>query len=181
MGALEVTATARRGIVFALAALLVAIAATTLVREAQQRGRAGSAVSGNARRIGALTRGRLRFALNLHLRQRELDAYLAHVVPGVGRGRGLTARDFGARFGQSDRQLARLRAILRGLGIEVAHVYPQRTAMLVSSDVARVSRVFMVSFHRYRAPNGHPFFAPDRSPHVPPVLAPIEIIIIPRS
>jgi len=131
-----------------------------------------SVLTGHVRRIGALTRGTLRFALDLRLRQRELDAYLRRVEPGAGQRKGLTASEFGARFGQSDAQLVRLRAILRGLGITTADLYPQRTAMLVRSDVAQVSRVFALRFDRYADPDGRQFFAPNRQPRIPPVLAP---------
>jgi kumamolisin len=163
----------RKSIVSRLAMLVAAVATASAVIAAVERRVAQRAVvTGHARRTGTLTRGTLRFALSLHLRQRELDAYLNRVEPSAGHGEGLTASKFGARFGESDSQLARLRQILRGLGIEVSHLYPQRTAMLVSSDVAQVGRVFSLRFGRYVTSNGQRFFAPERSARIPPVLAP---------
>ncbi len=123
-------------------------------------------------RLGSLTRGTLGFALDLRLDQRRLDAYLSHAQTDTARGRGLTASEFGARFGQSNARLSRLRAILKRLGITVAHLYPQRTAMLVRSDIAQVRRLFSLDFSRYLAADGRRFFAPDRSPQIPAALAP---------
>ena len=93
-------------------------------------------VVGQAHRIGDLSRGTIRFALDLRLQERKLSAYLRHVQVG---GSGLTASEFGARFGPSNADVAALRVLLRRLGITVTHLYPQRTAMLVSSSVS-VSR-----------------------------------------
>jgi subtilase family serine protease len=171
MGSREVNSISRKRLLFALAGLMAAIAIiSTIVVDAKRSVRPTSVLA--VRRVGALTRGPLRFALDLHLRQRQLDAYLRRVEPSAGHGNGLTASEFGARFGQSDAQIIHLRAILSGLGITVADLYPQRTAMLVRSDVAQVSRVFALRFDRYVTPDGQHFFAPDRQPRIPPVLAP---------
>jgi len=116
--------------------------------------------------------GTIRFALDLRLRERELDAYLQHVNPGGGPRARLTAAGFGARFGPSSRELARLRKALRGLGIAVAHVYPQRTAILVSTSVAQLHQLFSLRFARYVLPDGRRYFAPDGPPRIPPALAP---------
>jgi subtilase family serine protease len=156
-----------------LGSLAAAIAAVALVVAVlEPRGRTPSAQTGHVRRIGTLSHGTMGFALNLRLRQRKLDAYLRSVQPGGGHGSGLTASEFGARFGPSNAQLRRLRTILQSLGITVSHLYPQRTAMLVRSDVAQAGRVFSVSFGRYVTADGQRFFAPDGSSRVPPVLAP---------
>lgn len=121
---------------------------------------------------GALSRGRLRFALVLRLRERSLDAYLKRVNPSGVETRGLTAHQFGTRFGQSNAQLAHLRSLLRGLTISVTHVYPQRTAMLVRADVSQVDRVFALRFYRYVTPSGQRFFAPLGPARIPSALAP---------
>jgi subtilase family serine protease len=128
---------------------------------------AGGSVAGQDRRIGPLSGGTVRFALNLRLRQHELDSYLHHVAPGT-----LTAAGFGVRFGQSDMQLARLRGVLRRLGIGVEHLYPQRTAMLVRSPVSLLQRVFSVRFERYALPDGRRYFAPVSAPRIPASLSP---------
>ena len=128
-------------------------------------------IVGSARRIGPLSHGRIRFALTLRLRERALDSYLQHVSP-AGTSGTLTASMFGARFGETDMQLAQLTSVLGRLGIAVEHVYPQRTAMLVHSRVEQVSRVFSLHFQRYVMANGQRYFAPDGPPRIPTALAP---------
>ena len=127
--------------------------------------------SSQVRRVGPLSRGTIRFALNLRLREHALDRYLHHVTP-AGAGGGLTASMFGARFGQSDAQLTRLRGVLTRLGITIDHVYPQRTAMLVHSSIPLVDRVFALHFDRYLLPDGRRYFAPAGSPRIPAALTP---------
>jgi subtilase family serine protease len=129
----------------------------------------GVSIVGQARRIGDLSHGTIRFALDLRLQARKLDAYLRHVQTGAGR---LTATEFGTKFGPSDADVASLRRILRGLGITVTHMYPQRTAMLVRASVSRVDQLFSLRFGRYALPDGRRYFAPDRAPHMPVFLSP---------
>ncbi len=173
MGVCEVDSVRRTGIARPLVTLVAAVAVVAMVIAVlERREGARSALTGHVRRIGTLRQGTLGFALNLRLHERQLDDYLRSVQPAAGHGTGLTASEFGARFGQSDAQLVRLRTILRALGITVAHLYPQRTAMLVRSDVAHVRRLFSVSFSRYVTADGRRFFAPDGPARVPPVLAP---------
>ena len=127
---------------------------------------------GRATRVGPLAHGTIRFAFDLRLRERELDSYLRHVNPGGGPPGRLTAAQFGARFGPSDADLTQLRSVLHRLGIAVAEVYPQRTAMLVSSSVARVDRLFSLHFARYVTADGQPYFAPEQAPRIPAALTP---------
>lgn len=133
---------------------------------------AGGSTAGTGSRVGSLADGRIRFALDLRLNERRLNAYLAHVRAATPSGRGLTAVEFGERFGLSDGQLGRLRAVLVRLGIAVDHIYPQRTAALVTTTVARMRQVFMLRFARYRLPGGQRYFAPDGAPHLPAALDP---------
>jgi subtilase family serine protease len=142
-----------------------------LARHAGQPGRVPASLAGRARRVGPLSQGTIRFALTLRLRERALDGYLRHVSPPGASGT-LTASMFGARFGESDIQLARLRGLLARLGIAIAHVYPQRTAMLVRSSVPLLGRVFSLRFDRYELPDGRHYFAPEGPPRVPATLAP---------
>ncbi len=130
-----------------------------------------AALAGEARPVGPLANGTIRFALNLRLRDRALERYLQHVRPPAARG-ALNASAFGTRFGQSDSQLARLRAVLDRLGITVDRLYPQRTAMLVRSSVSVADRVFSLRFNRYRLPDGRGYFAPAGPPQIPVSLAP---------
>jgi subtilase family serine protease len=170
---------ARTLVALALASLALVVlvgAAVVVVGSHGHRGQPAASIrslaAGRARRLGPLARGTIRFAFNLRLRERELDAYLRHVNPGAGPSGRLTAAQFGARFGPSHADLAQLRRLLGQLGITVAHVYPQRTAMLVSSSVARIDRLFSVRFGRYVTADGRPYFAPEGTPRIPAALTP---------
>lgn len=123
-------------------------------------------------RLGAMTHGRIGFALNLRLHQRELNAYLARVQPASGSRPALTARQFGARFGESDAELARLRGVLSQLGITVVKVYPQRTEMQVSAGIGQLHDDFGLSFGRYVTSGGRHYFAPEHPPRIPAALTP---------
>jgi subtilase family serine protease len=135
-------------------------------------GRAATSPSGRAHRLGPLSNGTVGFALNLRLRQGQLNAYLAHVTPQGPSGNGLSAAQFGQRFGPSDADMARLRTLLSQLGITVTQTYPQRTAMLVRAPVSRVDKLFGLRFGRYVTADGKRYFAPERRPRIPASLAP---------
>jgi subtilase family serine protease len=126
--------------------------------------------STGARRIGALSHGTIRFALDLRLHEHALDAFLRRVEPGAAGG--LSATGFGARFGLSNARLAGLRGALGRLGISVDRTYPQRTAMLVHGSVGEVQRLFAMRFARYATSDGKRYFAPEGPPRIPRALAP---------
>ena len=165
--------TSRRFRIVAAVLLSVLAAATATLVVAGRPGsshRPGGPIIAGAQRLGPLTHGRIRFALNLRLRDRALRDYLQHVrLSGHG---SVSAAGFGTRFGESDVQLEQLRRALRGSGIAIEHEYPQRTAMLVSSTVAQLRSVFSLRFDRYALPNGQRFFAPRSPPRIPATLAP---------
>lgn len=153
-----------------LSALAAGTAALVLARSPGTSHQPGNPINGGARRLGPLTHGRIRFALNLRLRERALQGYLQHVHLS-GRG-SVSAARFGTRFGERDAQLEQLRRALRSSGIAIEHEYPQRTAILVSSSVAQLQSVFSLRFDRYVLPSGQRFFAPRSPPHIPATLAP---------
>jgi len=155
----------------AVVALLAAIAGGVALSGGRPATQASPSFGG-ARRTGRLSSGTIGFALSLRLRERQLDAYLRHVDPAASGKGGLTAAQFGARFGESDAELARLRRVLARLGIVGEHLYPQRTAMLVRSSVAQVDKLFALRFERYELPDGQRYFSPDGQPQIPAVLAP---------
>jgi subtilase family serine protease len=160
--------------VWALAALagVAGVGAVLALHGGRPASLVAAASAGRARRVGPLSHGTIRFALDLRLRERALGAYLRHVDPSGAAKRALTASMFGARFGQSDAALARLRVILSRLGIAIDHVYPQRTAMLVSSNVTQLERLFALRLDRYVLPGGRRYFAPEGPPRIPATLAP---------
>ena len=131
-----------------------------------------STLPDGARRIGRLTQGTVRFALNLRLHERALDGYLRHVDAGTSRSGRLTAAAFGTRFGLSDTHLSALRLALARLGIGVERVYAQRTAMLVRGSVPRLQQLFALRFDRYRLPDGRRYYVPEQPPRIPATLAP---------
>ena len=171
----------RRRVTLGLVLAVLAVTAVVLVvgGGASRKGRpptasaTAPALPDGARRIGRLTRGTVRFALNLRLHERALDGYLRHVNPGTShRGRRLTAAAFGTRFGLSDTHLSALRRELGRLGIGVERVYPQRTAVLVRGSVSRLQRLFALRFDRYRLPDGRRYYAPEQTPQIPAALTP---------
>ena len=136
-----------RPVVIVLVGLAAAAgAAAVLAPGVRQSGAQAPRITAHARRIGALSRGKIRFALNLRLQERKLDAYLRHVNPSQASRGGLTASEFGARFGPSEAQLTRLRAVLHRLGITVARFYPQRTAMLVRAQRGQRGSAVLTAF-----------------------------------
>jgi subtilase family serine protease len=152
----------------ALAAVVLAAAAALAMLALTNRGSSQRQTTiTQVRRLGPLSKGTVRFALTLRLRDRSLDAYLRHVIPGR-----LSATQFGTRFGQSEAHLMQLRGALSRLGIAVDHVYPQRTAILARASVARLERVFSLRFDRYVLPDGRRYFAPAGPPQIPASLAP---------
>ena len=159
-------------------AALAAMAAVLVLGGASRGGRPAASSAGSptlpdgARRIGRLTHGTVKFALNLRLHERALDGYLRHVDPGTSRGRRLTAAAFGTRFGLSDTHLSALRHELDSLGIDVDRVYPQRTAVLVRGSVSRLQQLFALRFDRYRLPDGRRYYAPEQPPQIPSGLTP---------
>jgi subtilase family serine protease len=162
----------RHTTILALLALVgTAGVGVTLSRHAGRSPHRPAAI-GRARRVGPLSHGTIRFALNLRLREQALDAYLRKVSPGARAGGTLTASKFGARFGQTDAELARLRNVLGRLGIAVDRVYPQRTAMLVHSKVVLLRRLFSLRFDRYALADGRRYFAPEGPPRIPATLQP---------
>ncbi len=164
--------TRRKAVLVALATLLGAAGiVAALARHGQSVARVAP-TGGHAQRIGQLSSGTIRFALNLRLQERRLNGYLRHVNPGGTSRSSLTAAQFGARFGPSGADLARLRGVLRRLGISVAHLYPQRTAMLVRSSVPVVDRLFALHFDRYVLADGRRYFAPEGPQRIPATLVP---------
>ncbi len=162
----------RRTPVLVLAVLVVVAVGVALILRGGRSVHRSAAIAGQARQVGPVSRGTIRFALDLRLHERALDAYLQNVNPGERAGGTLTASRFGARFGQSDAELSRLRGVLGHLGIVVDHLYPQRTAMLVHSNVMRLQRLFSLRFDRYALPDGRRFFAPEGPPRIPATLRP---------
>ena len=165
----------RRSTALVVTTVVIGLVAGFLaVREGGRGDQRGPAIRAGAeiQRIGSLARGTIGFALNLRLRDRALSAYLEHSAPGGASAGGLTAASFGARFGLSGAQLASLRIVLRRFGITVIHLYPQRTAMLVSGAVPNIDRLFGLRFGRFATAAGARFFAPEARPRIPAALAP---------
>ena len=155
-------------VLVAVLGIVAKLGSHSTTREATAHSTVGA--PGAPRRIGRLSSGTIRFALNLRLREHSLDRYLSHVRPAGTHGT-ITASSFGARFGESETMIAQLRAELAHLGIAVDRVYPQRTAMLVHSSVPRVQQLFSLRFDRYALPDGRRYFSPASTPRIPAELA----------
>jgi kumamolisin len=124
------------------------------------------------RAIGRLDPGRrIRVALALRLDWPRVNRRLQAVELGRGRGsRPLDATEFGRRFGLDRGELATLRARLAGMGLHVVHTYRQRTATLVRGSVGQLSRLFAISFVRYRDATGARYYATRGRPRIPATL-----------
>lgn len=112
--------------------------------------------------------------LVLRLRRQALAAYLRRLYdprsPGFERYG--DAASFGARFGLSDRRLARLERTLRRRGWRILRGYPQRTALRIRGTAALVRGTFGVELRDYRQPDGVVYRRPNGPARVPPSLAP---------
>ncbi|MFN2483675.1 MAG: protease pro-enzyme activation domain-containing protein [Candidatus Limnocylindria bacterium] len=158
-------------------ALVIAVAATSGDAALDRRPPAGlaPAVAADAS-IGATNAAeRIDFSLVLNLPGRaDLERYLdALDDPAAPEYRQfLSPAAFGARFGLTDAELARVRAWLTRVGITETASYPQRTAIAVRSTIGAVSTVFGIRFRDYvDRPSGQTFHAPVGDSVVPPEIA----------
>jgi kumamolisin len=86
-------------------------------------------------------------------------------------GKFLTSKEFTDRFGPTQGDYDDLAAYARSLGLTVTGTHPNRTLLNVSAPVRTVEGAFNLHMHRYRAPDGREFRAPDADPEVPDYVA----------
>lgn len=82
----------------------------------------------------------------------------------------LSAAQANARYGTSAAQLASVRSWLTGHGLAVTAAHdtgPAGTYLAARGSLAAAGRAFQVTFHRYRAPGGHIYRAPDQEASLP--------------
>lgn len=156
----------RRG--WTAAVLLAALAAAVAVSSWPQGGVTRRATE---ERLLGPTSGAtpVEFSLVLRLGERRLRRFTAGLYdPRSGSYHHfIDARTFGRRFGISERQLARLRGVLRRAGVQVTTEYPQRTSIDVSAPAGTVDRWLGVQMMNYLSPAGRSFHAPVGEPQVP--------------
>lgn len=79
----------------------------------------------------------------------------------------LTPAQFAARFGASNGTLAAVEQSLRGRGLHVTGVSPNRLIVHVTGGTRRIERAFGVSLLRYRLPDGRAVYANTSAPRLP--------------
>ncbi|WP_348261574.1 Ig-like domain repeat protein [Telmatobacter sp. DSM 110680] len=84
----------------------------------------------------------------------------------------LTPEQFGARFGVSDADLAKVEGWLAGQGFRVNRVAPGRMSLEFSGTTAQVQTAFHTSVHSYLV-NGVRHWANTSDPQIPAALAPV--------
>jgi subtilase family serine protease len=132
-----------------------------------------------ARQVTAARPGAGPVRLRVYLAGRDpagLAAYATAVsAPGTAVYRHhLTAAQANARYGTSAAQLAAVRAWLTGQGLAVTAAHDTGAAgtyLSARGSLAATGQAFRVTFHRYQAPGGHVYRAPDREASVPAGLA----------
>ncbi|MDX6698702.1 MAG: hypothetical protein QOE65_2099 [Solirubrobacteraceae bacterium] len=82
----------------------------------------------------------------------------------------ISPAQFGARFGVSSAELARVRTALRAAGLEVTSSVPQRTSLGVRGRVADVERLFGTRLNEWVGADGRRYRAPVRPPRIPRAL-----------
>ena len=84
----------------------------------------------------------------------------------------LSAAEFGATFGISDQDLAKVTGWLQGEGFSVDTISQGRGTIEFSGTASQVQRSFQTEIHRYVV-NGVEHTANDRNPQIPSALAPV--------
>src|SRR5450631_2315716 len=84
----------------------------------------------------------------------------------------VTPEEFGARFGVSDADLARIQGWLQGHGFTINKVAPGRMSVEFSGTTAQVESTFHTSVHSFLV-NGMKHWANISDPQIPSALAPV--------
>lgn len=86
----------------------------------------------------------------------------------------LTPEEFGARFGVSDADLAKVEGWLQSRGFRVNKVAPGRMSLEFSGTTAQTETAFHTSVHKYLV-NGVQHWANTSDPQIPAALAPVVV------
>jgi subtilase family serine protease len=105
--------------------------------------------------------------------QAALDTFLAQQAePGSPNFRkGLTATEFGQRFGLSDDDLSQVTTWLQSHGFQIDNVAKGRNVIAFSGDAGQVEEAFHTSIHSYMV-NGFQHWSNSSDPSIPAALAP---------
>lgn len=117
---------------------------------------------------------RIQFAFVLPLRnQAELDGLLRRLYDPADPEYGLylTPEEFTERFGPTQADYDAVKAYAAARGLKVAGTHPNRTILDVEAPAPAVEAAFGLHLLRYRARDGHAFYAPDTDPSVPAEIA----------
>jgi kumamolisin len=134
---------------------------------------ASTGTTADAGRLGPTRAGeRVAFSLTLKIDEAALDAYLADVEnPDSPRYHHyLSPGQYGARFGISRAQLARVEAAVRRGGLRTTGVPPQRTTLHVAGTAGRTNGFLHTTLVDYRDAEGRRYHRPEPVPTVPRAL-----------
>jgi kumamolisin len=105
--------------------------------------------------------------------QEELQALLGRIYDPADPlyGHYLTPQQFTDRFGPTQADYEAIAGYARSLGLTVIGTHSNRTLLDVSAPAIVVEAAFNLRMHRYEAPSGREFYAPDEEPEVPDIIA----------
>jgi kumamolisin len=86
-------------------------------------------------------------------------------------GRYLTSQEFTERFGPTQSDYDAVAGYAQGMGFAITGRHSNRLLLDVSAPAGAVETGFNVRMHRYAAPGGREFHAPDDNPEVPEFIA----------
>jgi kumamolisin len=99
----------------------------------------------------------------------QLDAFLADLYnpSSPNYHQYLTPEQFGRQFGATDDQVRQVTDYLKGLGLTVSSVNPERTLVQVAGSVDIVEKAFDTSINTYQNDRREVYFANDTAPSIP--------------
>ncbi|HZU02757.1 MAG TPA: S53 family peptidase, partial [Ktedonobacteraceae bacterium] len=83
----------------------------------------------------------------------------------------LSPEQFAATFSPTEASYDALRTYAQDEGFTITHTYSHRLLLTVSGTLAQAQQAFHVKFHTYRSSDGMLYYANDREPMLPAILA----------
>jgi hypothetical protein len=171
-------------LVFPLFALLFIIGTATLQLIMLNNAQAAMPVQMHGTLTPLLTESRLvgkadpqqRISLSLGLQPRNMTA-LQNYVREIARPASplyhhfLSPAQFVATFSPTEANYDALRTYAQDEGFTITHTYSHRLLLTVSGTLAQAQQAFHVAFHTYRSSDGMLYYANDREPTLPAILA----------
>src|SRR5581483_11309864 len=171
-------------LVFPLFALLFIIGTATLQLIMLNNAQAATPVQMHGTLTPLLAESRLvgkadpqqRISLSLGLRPHNMTALQSYVQE-IARPdsplyhRFLSPAQFAATFSPTEASYEALRTYVQDEGFTITHTYSHRLLLTASGTLAQAQQAFHVAFHTYRSSDGMLYYANDREPMLPALLA----------